>query len=111
MSTKFQTTFRPTALFLCGAIAVCGLLATARAADKETVRYADLNISTPAGAKVLYGRIERAAHRVCGTPYPDFLNFRQETICVDKAIDNAVKAVNSPALSALRSKVVHLASN
>jgi UrcA family protein len=115
MNTYIQTTFRPAALLLCGAMTVGGLLGTAHAADdgvpKETVRYADLDISTPAGAKILYGRIEKAARRVCANPYPDILNFRQETLCVDKAIDNAVKTVNSPALSALRSTVVHLASN
>jgi UrcA family protein len=116
MNTNVQTFFRPAALLLCGAMIVCGgLLTTARAADdgvpKETVRFADLNISTPEGAKILYGRIERAAHRVCRNPLPDFVNLRQENICANVAIDKAVKAVNSPALSALRFKVVHLASN
>jgi len=114
MNTNVQIIFRPAALLLCGAMTVCGLLATAHAADdgvpKETVRFADLNISTPEGAKVLYGRIERAARRVCSSPLPDFLSPHQESICADIAIDKAVKAVNSPALTALRFKVVHLAS-
>jgi UrcA family protein len=115
MNTNVQTFFRPAALLLCGAMIVCGgLSTTARAADdgvpKETVRFADLNISTPEGAKVLYGRIERAARRVCSSPLPDFLSPHQESICTDIAIDKAVKAVNSPALTALRFNVVHLAS-
>jgi UrcA family protein len=117
MYTTIQMTFRPAALLLCGAMAVCGLQATARAADdglpKETVSYADLDISKPAGARTLYGRIVTAAKHVCrDSSYGNLLRMGQERRCTDNAIDNAVKAVGSPQLSALRSgKVIHLASN
>jgi UrcA family protein len=119
MNTKIQTqtTFRPAALLLCGAMTVGGLQATARAADdglpKETVSYADLDISKPAGAKALYRRIAAAARRVCSVnSYQDLAMMKQESICTDKAIDNAVKTVGSPALSALRpGSMTHLASN
>jgi UrcA family protein len=119
MNTKIQTqtTFRPAALLLCGAMTVCGLQATARAADdglpKERVSYADLDISKPAGAKTLYGRIVAAAKHVCrDTSSVAVLTMKQQRRCTEAAIDNAVNAVGSPALSALRSEnVIHLASN
>jgi UrcA family protein len=112
-----QTTLRPAALLLCGAMTVCGLQTTARAADdglpKQTVSYADLDISKPAGAKALYRRIAAAARKVCTVnSYQGLTMVTQERICTDKAIDNAVKAVGSPALSALRpTTMTHLASN
>jgi UrcA family protein len=117
MYTTIQMTFRPAALLLCGAMTVCGLQGTARAADdglpKETVSYADLDISKPAGAKTLYGRIVTAAKHVCrDSSYGNLLGMKQERRCTDYAIDNAVKAVGSPALSALRpTTMTHLASN
>ena len=117
MNTNIQTTFRAAALLLCGAISVGGLQATARAADdgvpKEKVSFADLDISTPAGAKTLYQRIVAAAGRVCTTDgFQTLRTVKQDRICTEHAIDNAVKGVGSPTLSALRSaKVIHLASN
>jgi UrcA family protein len=117
MNTPIQNTARAATFFLCGAIALCTLHLTAQAADdalpSKRVSYADLDISKPAGAKVLYGRIVRAAKEVCqfngfGTLGAARLTDR----CVDQAIDNAVKDVGSPALSALRpNSVIHFASN
>jgi UrcA family protein len=37
-----------------------------RDAAQAVVSYSDLNLSTPAGAKALHGRIARAAKMVCG---------------------------------------------
>jgi UrcA family protein len=117
MNTNIQTTFRAAAFLLCGAMTVCGLQATARAADegplpKETVSYADLDLSKPAGAKTLYGRIVSAARRVCNANgYRDLERINKAQVCTDHAIDTAVKEVGSPQLSALRSAVIHLASN
>jgi UrcA family protein len=117
MNTGIQNAARVTALFLCGAIAVCTLQVTAQAADdalpSRRVSYADLDISKPAGAKVLYGRIVRAARAVCQyNPSDPFGTGPSITHCVDHAIDTAVKDVGSPALSALRpNSVIHFASN
>jgi UrcA family protein len=117
MNTSIQNTARVAAFFLCSAIALCALQATARAADdglpSKRVSYADLDISTPAGAKVLYRRIVRAAKDVCNSTGLDSLGAAQLTNrCIDYAIDNAVKDVGSPALSALRpSGPIHVASN
>ena len=117
MNSTIQNTTRAAALFLCGAIALCTLQATARASDSalpsERVSYADLDISKPAGAKVLYGRIVAAARHVCelnGTR--DLGSMHWVSRCTDLAIDKAVNDVGSPALSALRPiKLIHFASN
>jgi UrcA family protein len=117
MNTTIQNTARAAAFFLCGAIALCTLQLTARAADEglpsKRVSYADLDISKPAGAKVLYGRIVRAAKQVCEVTGYDSLGAAQlMNRCVDLAIDKAVKDVGSPALSALRpNSTIHFASN
>ncbi|HEV7689513.1 MAG TPA: UrcA family protein [Hyphomonadaceae bacterium] len=37
-----------------------------RPAEQVHVRYADLNLSTPAGARVLASRISLAARQICG---------------------------------------------
>jgi UrcA family protein len=69
----------------------------------KTVKFDDLNIATPAGAKALYRRIQSAAVEVCPTQMSYTLRMEQARhACVDHAIDNAVKSVNSPALTELR---------
>ena len=117
MNTTIQNTARAAAIFLCGAIALCTLQVTAQAADdalpSKRVSYADLDISKPAGAKVLYRRIVRAANDVCYVSGLDSFGAAQlMNRCVDSAIDAAVKDVGSPALSALRpGSAIHVASN
>src|ERR1700689_1290359 len=117
MNTTIQNTARAAALLLGGAIALCTLQVTAQAADdalpSKRVSYADLDISKPAGAKVLYSRITAAAKQVCAqSGYKDLGAMQRVNGCVDRAINKAVKDVDSPALSALRpSSVIHFASN
>jgi len=117
MNTTIQNTARATAFFLCGAIALCTLQVTARASDDglptQRVSYADLDISKPAGAKVLYGRIVAAARHVCALDgNRDLGSMQWVNQCTDRAIDKAVKDVGAPALSALRpNTVIHYASN
>ena len=117
MNTTIQNTARAAAFLLCGAIALCTVQVTARASDdglpSRKVSYADLDISKPAGAKVLYGRIVAAARQVCAlSGYKDLGTMQRVNGCVDRAINNAVMEVGSPALSALRpSSMIHFASN
>jgi len=63
------------------------------------VKFADLNISKPSGALVLYDRIRAAAQDVCA--YYWFKTDADEALCVHDAIANAVTKVNQPALSAV----------
>ncbi len=79
----------------------------ARAADDivvgvEKVSYADLNLATEAGAKVLYDRLRRAADRVCtiqGSVLKD--GWR---LCYEKALNSAVASVDEPLIAALHNR-------
>jgi len=63
-----------------------------------TVKFADLNISSPSGALVLYERIRAAAQSACS----DFwFKTADEPRCVHDAIANAVSKINQPELSAV----------
>jgi UrcA family protein len=63
------------------------------------VKFADLNISSPAGARALYDRLRAAAQGACS--YYWFATDADEARCVHDAIANAVTKVNQPALSAV----------
>jgi UrcA family protein len=89
------------------ATAIFGALAAsfgaASAADLSsvsvTVKYADLNIASPSGARVLYQRIRAAAQSACS--YFLFETGTDEAHCVRLTIERAVAKVNQPALSAI----------
>lgn len=81
-----------------------GLAAPSLAADSGdlpsvTVRFGDLNVSSPEGAATLYGRISAAAKGVCASLDGRDLGSRARwDACVHKAIADAVTKVNQPAL-------------
>ena len=111
MNTSNTSMICAAAFVLSAAFTFSMLSATARAADgnvlTQKVSYADLNIQTPEGAKVLYKRIVHAAYVVC----PDYGDMQETFQCVNKAIARAIKQVDSPALSAQSSpSVLRLAS-
>lgn len=87
------------------AVAILGVLASSAvfAADPNpvsvTVKYADLNITSPSGARVLYERIRAAAQGACS--YYWFKTDADEARCVHDAIASAVGKINQPALSAI----------
>jgi UrcA family protein len=91
---------------LFGSAAVGTPWTSAQASDQtaptKTVKFADLDIQTPEGAKALYHRIRVAANQVCETKDRDPVMREAKPACVDTAIDNAVKKVNAPYLTALR---------
>jgi len=66
------------------------------------VSFNDLNLNSPAGAAVLYGRIKRAANEVCGY-WEDFdiSRIRARQICINGAVSRAVAPVDSSMLTAL----------
>src|SRR5262245_31237399 len=68
-----------------------------------TVRFADLDLDTPAGASALYGRLSHAAREVCGDPVSviDLTQLRDIQSCRQEAIVNAVTSVDRPMLTAL----------
>lgn len=86
---------------------VSGYALSAGAADTTevrsiTVKFGDLNTSSPEGAAALYGRIRAAANTVCSPNESIGSPFRTafET-CVHKAIADAVTKVNRMELYAV----------
>jgi UrcA family protein len=67
------------------------------------VRFADLNLNTEEGARVLYGRIRAAAQKVCGTRSSvwDARRWQAWTDCYRATVDDAVGRINRPTLSAV----------
>jgi UrcA family protein len=107
MNTTFRTRLYTAIYCTLGTAALCALSASAQAADQDvpskTVKFADLNITSEAGAKVLYGRIRAAARDVCEpSGGRDLVLAAAAHACIEKAIDKAVKDVNSPVLTSLR---------
>jgi UrcA family protein len=68
-----------------------------------TVRYADLDLSTSAGANTLYRRIQAAAKQVCRSPGTDLIEQIGWRSCYRSAVGDAVRKVNSPLLIAVHS--------
>ena len=66
----------------------------------RTIHYSDLNLSTTAGAAVLYRRIRQAAEQVCG--YEGTQSVVQQApakACVNRAVLASVRSVNIPMLT------------
>ena len=90
------------------AFAVCTCLIAYHAsaepkAKSQSVSYADLDLSKPAGAQTLYKRIQAAARNVCGpvdqyTFVVSAYSFRK---CYQAAVAGAVAQVDRPSLTAL----------
>ena len=67
----------------------------------KTVKFADLDISTAAGAEALYERIKRAASVVCRDAGLSLV-----VECQTKAIADAVSGVGSPLLSSVHRSTI-----
>jgi UrcA family protein len=107
MNTTLRTKLYTAICLAIGTAAVSALTIVAGADDLSapaiTVKFDDLNIASPAGAKALYRRIQAAAVEVC--PQADNADLHMVAIrgaCIDHAIDNAVRKVDSTALTELR---------
>jgi len=75
---------------------IAALTTGVRAADvpQVHVKYADLNVNTPAGAAALYQRIRFAANQVCADPGTrDLAVLVKVQACTDQAVANAVAEV------------------
>jgi UrcA family protein len=67
--------------------------------ESRTVKFADLDLSNPSDAHVLYRRIRAAAQVVCS--YEFFATDTDKARCVRGATADAVTRINQPALSAV----------
>lgn len=86
------------------ALAALLLVAAAHAAEPrltQSVSYADLNLDSPKGVQVLMSRIQGAARLVCsplaGVGVDAHVRYSD---CYDKAMGDAVAAVNKPTVTA-----------
>ena len=87
-----------------GAVLGVGASRTAGAAetDSMTVTYKDLNVSSPADARVLYARLRHAATEVCHPVSPmELARYAAFQRCYDAALGDAVGKVNAPQVLAL----------
>lgn len=93
----------PTAILLAFAFAVSGAFAGEPSVQlrSETVRFGDLNVTSPAGVAALYTRIHAAAQRVCAVSGErDFARMSVSADCARKAESGAVQKLSLPALTA-----------
>jgi len=88
-------------LVLAAACLLSGAALAAPAPHTLTVRYADLKLDTPAGARALYARLQGAARFVCGEEGTTLFAQRLYAQCYQRAISEAAQTVNSPRLTAL----------
>lgn len=68
-----------------------------------TVHYGELDLSKAQGLEVLYKRIKRAARFVCGSDHSPLTmsRARHATECYQDTLEDAVRQVNRPRLTAL----------
>jgi UrcA family protein len=92
-----------------GLLAIAPALASnpANRSHSVTVHYRDLNLSTLAGATILYQRIKGAGRSVCGDEGRRFDEQRQWNSCYQRAVADAVATVNSPMLTGVYSGENH----
>ncbi len=108
MNTNSKTiTFQRMSVTVAFSALVLSFAAVCSAADstdepQATVKYADLNLSSPQGAASLYSRIRAAADTVCrAQDGHDLTSMTLFDRCVHKAIADAVTKVDRPALYAV----------
>jgi UrcA family protein len=66
------------------------------------VQYADLDLSDPKGVEVLYGRIEKAAQRLCyGSGFRRLDERVREQQCVSRTMSDTVAKIQNERLAAL----------
>jgi UrcA family protein len=97
MRTLVQTVLVGT--FLAGSSLLTG---AAHAAPHVTVQYADLDLNNPKSVEVLYGRIEKAAQRLCTDSGWRRVDERvREQQCIARTISDTVAKIPNDRLAAL----------
>ena len=88
------------------ALAACALLSGPVQAEeavvtvKASVNTAGLDVGQPAGARALYGRLQRAAVEVCGSGMRVGLRAVDDFAgCIETAVGEAVRSANLPQLT------------
>jgi UrcA family protein len=104
MNSNLKTHSPVFVAYAAAAALACVLLASNAYADdqarSETVKFADLDLSTQVGVEALYDRIHAAARRVCVQPG----SLVSGSTCMRKAEGEAIGKVNAPLLTAYYQK-------
>jgi UrcA family protein len=77
----------------------CLAAAPSKEVRTEVVRFADLDLTRPAGAQELYRRIEHAARDVCEPLGADHYGVHAYMTCRKSAIAGAIRHVGAPLLT------------
>ena len=91
------------------ALPATGMAAAASQIDDASIKvsYADLNIRSEAGARVLYARLKRATEEVCGIQSHVINGSLAETLrartCFREALEASVEKIDSDALKEIHS--------
>ena len=102
-----QTKSYMTALMTVLALGAAGVSQAAFAQSDDVasvkVQYADLNLSSPTGAKAMLQRIHQAANAVCGPQSTSQIDrmARLHESCVKQAVSGSVRQLNVPMVTAL----------
>jgi UrcA family protein len=79
----------------------CTVLVAITFIPKETVKFQDLNIDSPAGATALYQRLHAAARHVCFAEWDrDPVKVQRAEACANEAESRAVSRLNVAELTA-----------
>lgn len=90
------------------ALAATAVQATALDVPPVVVHYGDLDLSTTAGAEMLYKRIETAAEKVCPSADSQLLiQYRAGVRCRAAVVAQTVAGINSPQLVAVYEAKTH----
>jgi UrcA family protein len=80
---------------------MCTFLVATAFIPKETVKFQDLNINSPAGAAALYQRLHAAAQHVCFADWDkDPVKVQRAEACANQAEFRAVNQLNVAELTA-----------
>jgi UrcA family protein len=97
---------------LAAVAALCFATATVYAGEANetqtrTVRYADLDVGTPAGAAALHDRIRNAAEQVCGdTNSRQLVEAMAAKACVARAVAAGEQTVHKARLASIRQATI-----
>jgi len=115
---SFSSTFDTGAavLILIGILATGSAILGESLAGRQTVKFQDSSLRTPAGVATLFSNIRSAALRVCTSGQTHLTRSDQVKNCAQEAEARAVKKVNDDALTAYarmesKAPVVTVAAN
>ena len=99
---------------LAGLILLCATIFAATGAsageikESVSVSFVAADLQTPEGAQALYRRIQSVAKRLCREPpMQELTRYYAYRMCIELALEDAVKQVHSPALTALYRSKLH----